>query len=70
MKIIIMLTNGKEISVECDECITTSNNFTGELTKINIKQATDKKIMYLNLENVVCVYRVFESKETSEKRGD
>ena len=69
MKIIIMLTNGKKISVECDEC-TTRSNFTGALTEINIKQATDKRIMYLNLENVVCVYRVFESKETSEKRGD
>ena len=70
MKIIIMLKNGKEISVECDVCETETNHFTGELESISVNQATDKRIMYLNMEHVVCVYRVFESNETSEKGGE
>ena len=70
MKIIIMLTNGKEISVECDKCETEMNNLTGALESISVTQATDKRIMYLNLAHVDCVYRVFESNETSEKGGE
>lgn len=70
MKIIIMLTSGKEISVECDECETGMNTITGALDCISVKQATDKSIMYLNLAHVDCVYRVLESNETSEKGGE
>ena len=57
-----MLKNGEKISVNCEECETTADIY-GALTEISFKQATDKKIMYMKLSEVVSVYRIFDNEE-------
>lgn len=65
MQIVIMLKNGEKISVNCEECETTADAY-GALTEISFKGATDKRIMYMKLSEVVGVYRIFDNEETAK----
>ena len=68
MQIVIMLKNGQEVSVDCEECETTADAF-GALTEISFKAATDKRIMYMKLSEVVCVYRIFDNEEAKSDQN-
>lgn len=56
MSITIVFKNGYSFSVTCESFAIKQDVF-GQLTGYEIKGIKDRKLMYINLEDVMCVYR-------------
>lgn len=65
MSIRVILKNGAEFTVKCDEFTLKQNELTGA-TGYNIKGITENKPVYLDFEQVAAVVRVL-SDEAAEK---
>ncbi len=63
MKITTVFKNGYSLSVTC-ESFTINRDAFGQLTGYDIKGIKDHKPMYINFEDVICVYRDMEAEET------
>lgn len=61
MKITIVFKNGYSFSVTCESF--TLNKTLGEITGYEIKGIKDHKPMYIDFEDVICVYRDMEAEE-------
>ena len=64
MKITIVFKNGYSLSVTCESFIINRDAF-GQLTGYEIKGIKDRKPLYINFEDVICVYRDMEKEEES-----
>ena len=65
MKITIVFKNGYSLSVTCESFIIKQNAL-GQLTGYDIKGIEDHKPMYIDVEEVICVYRDMEAEEDNE----
>ena len=65
MKITIVFKNGYSFSMTCNSFIIKQDAF-GQLTGYEIKGIKDRKPMYINFEEVICVYRDMEAEEDNE----
>ena len=64
MKITIVFKNGYSFSMTC-ESFTLRKNAFEQFTGYEIKGIKDRKPMYINFEEVICVYRDMEAEEES-----
>ena len=64
MKITIVFKNGYSFTITC-KSFTIKKNAFEQLTGYEIKGIKDRKPMYINFEEVICVYRDMEAEEES-----
>lgn len=64
MKITIVFQNGYSFSVTC-ESFTIEKDVFGQITGYKIKGIKDRKPMYINFDDVICVYRDMEAEDTA-----
>ena len=62
MKITIVFKNGYSFTVTC-ESFSIKQDVFGQITGYEIKGIKDRKPMYINFEDVICVYRDMEAEE-------
>lgn len=62
MKITIVFKNGFSFTITC-KSFTLKKNAFEQLTGYEIKGIKDRKPMYINFEEVICVYRDMEAEE-------
>lgn len=60
MKITIVFKNGYQFNFTCESC-TLERDYEGNLTGIKANGITDSKPLYIDFENVLCIYRDMES---------
>ena len=60
MSITIVFKNGYSFSMTC-ESFTIKQNAFGQLTGYEIEGIKDRKPIYINIEDVICVYRDIEA---------
>lgn len=63
MNITIVFKNGYSFSVTC-ESFTIKQDCFGKLTGYEIKGIKDRKPMYIDIEEVICVYRDKEAEDS------
>ena len=59
MKIVFCFKNGTQLVITCDEFSLTQNGL-GEYVGYEIKGITDNKPLYVNWNDITCIYRVME----------
>lgn len=64
MSITIVFKNGYSLSVTCESFTIKQDGF-GQITGYEIKGIKDRKPMYINFEDVMCVYRDIEAEDGS-----
>lgn len=64
MKITIVFQNGYSFSVTCESFAIEKDVF-GQITGYKIKGIKDRKPMYINFNDVICVYRDMEAEDTA-----
>ena len=57
MTIVIVLRNGKEISVKCDSANIKYAKETGRFTDVQFNGIKENEILYLDLDEIVAIYR-------------
>ena len=62
MSIKIVFKNGYSFSVTC-ESFTIKQDVLGQITGYEIKGIKDRKPLYINFEDVICVYRDIEAED-------
>ena len=62
MRITIVFKNGYSFTITC-KSFTLKKNAFEQLTGYEIKGIKDRKPMYINFEEVICVYRDMEAEE-------
>jgi hypothetical protein len=62
MKIIIVFRNLYSLTITC-ESFSIKQDVFGQLTGYDIKGIKGRKPMYINFEDVICVYRDMEAEE-------
>lgn len=68
MKITIVFKNGYSLSMTCESFAIEKDVF-GQITGYKIKGIKDRKPMYINFDDVICVYRDMEAEEDEEKNS-
>ena len=70
MTIRFLLKNGKEIDMKCDKFKTTRNEFVGNgmITGFEVSNVTENKILGINFNEVVAVYRLMIDEEKEDKQ--
>ena len=64
MSITIVFKNGYSFNITCESFIIKQDGFGfGQLTGYEIKGIKDRKPMYINLEDVMCVHRDIEAED-------
>ena len=66
MKITILFKSGKEIDVECDE-FSVETGLNAELRGYEISCARNGRPIYINMDEVACIYRKEVSEESEEE---
>ena len=64
MKITIVFKNGFSFTITC-KSFTLKKNAFEQLTGYEIKGIKDRKPMYINFEEVICVYRDMETEDAT-----
>ena len=62
MKITIVFKNGYSFTITC-ESFAIEKGVLGQITGYNIKGIKDRKPMYINFDEVICVYRDMETED-------
>ena len=65
MTVVFVFKNGYELKVKCENINLTVNNLTGQITGYEIEGIKDNKLLYADLNEILCIYRV----STDEKGG-
>ena len=66
MTITILFKNGKEISTKCDSVDCERNTKTGRITHLKFDGITENKIIDLDFDEVIAIYRKFSDEKTKE----
>ena len=66
MRITIVFKNGYSFSITCEKFTLRKNAFE-QVTGYEIKGIKDRKPMYINFEEVICVYRDMEAEEEDKQ---
>lgn len=66
MKITILFKSGKEIDVECDE-FSVGMGLNAKMNSYEIKGALNGRPIYINMDEVACIYRKEVSEESEEE---
>ena len=66
MKITIVFKNGFSLVVTCKEFSINKDCF-GNITGYSIKGIKDRKPLYIEFEDVICVYRDVEAEEDNDQ---
>lgn len=70
MTIVLVLDDGFELRVKCEDCEITRNGF-GVITNIHFSGIKENKPLFLPTERLKCVYRVLsDEKEGEEDEGN
>ena len=64
-KIVIRLKSGFELPIECEEASFKKSSL-GGVTEYNIKGIKDHRPLYLNLQDIECVYQIMDKTEEEE----
>lgn len=62
-KIVIRLKSGFELPIECEEAKFRTSQSTGELVGYEVKGCKNNKPIFLQLEDIECVWQVMEEEE-------
>ena len=62
MKIIIVFKNGFSLAVTCEK-FSIDKNGLGNITGYSIKGIKDRKPLYIEFEDVICIYRDVEAED-------
>ena len=65
MKVVIVFSSGFHLVVTCDEFETTRNGL-GVITNVSFKGMTENKPLFLNTDNIDCIYRVMSGEEAKD----
>lgn len=65
MTIVIMFKNGKELRMKC-EGFNIKRSIGGELTGWEYKGAKENAITWMNMDEVLCIYRVISNEVREE----
>lgn len=57
MKIIIVFRNGHTVEMKCDSYNIESNALTGKITGIKCEGVEDNQLLYVNFNEILCIYR-------------
>lgn len=63
MTITILFRNGKELSVKCDSVDAERNTITGRITNLHFEGIKENKIMDLDFNEIVAIYRKISDEE-------
>ena len=64
-KIVIRLKSGFELPIECENAKLTMN-ITGGIESFEIEGAKDNRPLYLNPQDIECVYQIMDKTEEEE----
>ncbi len=64
-KIVIRLKSGFELPIECENAKLTMD-ITGNIASFKIEGAKDNRPLYLNPQDIECVYQIMEKTEEEE----
>lgn len=67
MTIVIVMDNGSELRVKCEECKIKENELTGLITNMNFKGITENKPLYIPTDHIQMVYRVLSDEQKGEE---
>lgn len=65
---VIRLKSGFEMRMDCDDFRLKTNSITGELTNVYYNGCKDIRPMFFRLEDVDCIYQIFEEGEDDDNR--
>lgn len=57
MTITILFRNGKELPIKCDSVDSERNTITGRITNLHFKGIKENKIMDLDFDEIIAIYR-------------
>lgn len=58
MTVVFVFKNGYELKVKCENITLTVNNLTGQITGYEMDGIKDNKLLYADLNEILCIYRV------------
>ena len=58
MTVVFVFKNGYELKVKCENITLTVNNLTGQITGYEMNGIEDNKLLYVDLNEILCIYRV------------
>ena len=58
MTVVFVFKNGYGLKVKCENITLTVNNLTGQITGYEMDGIKDNKLLYADLNEILCIYRV------------
>lgn len=68
MTIVFVFKNGEKLKAKCEEFSITTG-YASKLTGYEMNGITENKPIYIDMENIQCIYRVMSDEVDSEKGG-
>ena len=62
-KITIMFKNRESLTIEAEELTAKRSNYDNDLVGLSWKGLKDKKLMYVRLDEVMCIYQELDADE-------
>ncbi len=69
MTIIILFRNGKELSIKCDSVDAERNTITGRVINLNFKGIKENKILDLDFNEIIAIYRKISDEYVDTEAG-
>ena len=67
MTVVFVFKNGYELKVKCEYITLTTSNLTGRITGYQMDDIDSNKPLYIDIDEIICVYRVMADEEGSAK---
>ncbi len=58
MTIVIVFKNGYKLKTKCESIDTKKDRLTGRVTSINLHGITENKLIDIDFDEILCIYRV------------
>lgn len=68
-KIVVRMKSGFELAVECEEAEVKTSNISGSIIGCNFKGVKDNYPMYLDFNEIECIWSIKEGTERGEENG-
>jgi hypothetical protein len=63
MTIVIVFKNRYELRTKCESVDLTRDNLTGRITNVSYKGITENKLLDIDFDEILCIYRVVSDEE-------
>ena len=67
MTVVFVFKNGYELKVKCENITLTTSNLTGRIAGYQMDDIDSNKPLYIDVDEIICVYRVMADEEGSAK---